>query len=282
MLDFLDRKIIYELSINSRVAVSVLAKKLRTSPETVNFRIKRLLKEKYIKGFYTLLNLTKAGYFYYNVFLKLHHIPSDTERELIEWIRHQKHLAKLRIYEGKYTVGFIAIVKSPKVLARCLVELKHLFGKWIIETEIHLIIKTHVFNHRNLFQGKVESITFQQDLPEHDLLDKTDKRIVQLLATNARIKNLELGSIVNVHPKVIAYRIKRMEAGQIIVGYACSPNFEKFPFEFIQLNIRVKTAQSIPSIIEFFNVTNKCFFAFELLGSYDVLLELHVENDIVL
>ena len=38
----------------------------------------------------------------------------------------------------------------------------------------------------------------------------------------------------------------------------------------------------IPSIIEFFDKTNKCLFSLELLGKYDLTIEIHAENDRVL
>ena len=281
-LDLLDKKILYELSINARTPVSEVAKKLRASAETVNFRIHRLLREKYLKGFYTLFNMSQTGYYYYNIFLKLNRTTIQEEKEIIEWMRKQKHFAKLRICEGVYDMCFMAIVKAPRALARVLGELTAQFGKKIGEKEIHLILRTHAFNQRMLFAGKMEGISFEQDAPKHQELDKTDKKIIQLLATDARARNLDIGLKAQAHAKVIAYRIKRLENEKIIVGYVSSPNFEKFPFEFVQVNVQLKTAKSIPSIIEFFNQTNKCFFAFELLGKYDLIIELHVENDIVL
>lgn len=281
-LDLLDKKILYELSIDAKASISNVAKRLRTSAETVNFRIKRLLGEKYLKGFYTLFNMSLTGYYYYHIFIKLNRTTSQEEKSIVERIRQQKYFVKLRICEGAYNICFMAIVKSPRTLARILQDLTEQFGEKIGEKEIHLIVRTHVFNQRMLFTGKTECLSFEQDSPKDRLLDKTDKSIIRLLATNARAKNLDIGAAIQVHPKVVAYRIKRLEQEKIIIGYVSSPNFEKFPFEFVQVNIRVKSVKFIPSIIEFFNQTNKCLFAFELLGNYDLLIELHIENDLVL
>ena len=69
-LDMLDKKIMYELDFNARASITGIAKKARASKETVNFRIKRLLKEDYIKGFYTVFNTAKLGYYYCKTFLE--------------------------------------------------------------------------------------------------------------------------------------------------------------------------------------------------------------------
>ena len=50
-LDLLDRKIIFELDLDARQAASTIAKKLKVAKETINFRIKRLLKNEIIKDF---------------------------------------------------------------------------------------------------------------------------------------------------------------------------------------------------------------------------------------
>ena len=67
-LNLLDKKILYELDLNSRIPISTLAKNVRTSKETVNFRIKRLIKNGYIKGFVTTLYTSNLNRFYYKLF----------------------------------------------------------------------------------------------------------------------------------------------------------------------------------------------------------------------
>ena len=69
-LDLLDQKIMYELDLNARISASQLAKKLKKSKETVNFRINRLIKNEYIKGFYTVFNTSKLGWYYTKFYIK--------------------------------------------------------------------------------------------------------------------------------------------------------------------------------------------------------------------
>ena len=67
-LDNLDKRIIYELDLNARATVSEIAKKVRKSKETVNFRLNRLLDHQVIKGFVTIINTQKMGWFYQKVY----------------------------------------------------------------------------------------------------------------------------------------------------------------------------------------------------------------------
>jgi DNA-binding Lrp family transcriptional regulator len=55
-LDLLDRKILYELDFNSRIPLSILARKLNISKQVAKYRIDSLVKRDIIKGFYTDIN----------------------------------------------------------------------------------------------------------------------------------------------------------------------------------------------------------------------------------
>ena len=58
-LDKKDRKILYQLDLNSRATLSDLTKKVGLSKQVVDYRIKNLLKNKVIKQFYIIVNFTK-------------------------------------------------------------------------------------------------------------------------------------------------------------------------------------------------------------------------------
>ena len=105
---------------------------------------------------------------------------------------------------------------------------------------------------------------------------------MQILSTEARMSLIDLGKRIKVDPKVIKYRIKKLEKEGILIAYTSAPNFDKLKLQFIQLNFSLKNLKTIPSIIEFFDRTNKCLFALELLGKYDLTIEIHVENDRIL
>ena len=60
-LDLLDRKILYQLDLNARQSNAQIARKVKTSKEVVNYRLKRLEKENYILGYHTRINFWKLA-----------------------------------------------------------------------------------------------------------------------------------------------------------------------------------------------------------------------------
>src|SRR3989344_5252975 len=84
-LDLLDKKILYELDLNARISAIRLAKKLKKSKETVNFRLNKLIKNNIIKGFYTVFNTSKLGWYYIKFYIKFKNITPQKEKELFEY-----------------------------------------------------------------------------------------------------------------------------------------------------------------------------------------------------
>ena len=281
-LDLLDKKIMYELDLNARASVTKIAKKVRASKETVKFRIKRLLKEGYIKGFYTVFNTAKLGYFYYKTFLKFHRTTPEIEKGIVEYIKSQRNCAYLGSCEGPYDLTFLLMIKNARQFKEFMMTFKEKYGDYILEKEIHTVLTTHRMNEKFLFAGKTSKHSFYQDEISRNPIDYTDIKIMQILSKDARISLIDLGKRIKVDQKVAKYRIKKLEKEGIIIAYTSAPNFDKLKLQFIQINFDLKNIKIIPSIIEFFDKTNKCLYALELLGKYDLTIEIHVENDRVL
>jgi DNA-binding Lrp family transcriptional regulator len=67
-LDYLDKKILYELDIDSRASASRIARKVKLPKETINYRIKRLINDCWVDSLYTIFNASKFGYSYHKIF----------------------------------------------------------------------------------------------------------------------------------------------------------------------------------------------------------------------
>ncbi len=278
-LDLLDRKIMYELDLNARISASQLAKKLRKSKETVNFRIKRLIEESYIKGFYTIFNTSKLGYYYYKVYIKLKNITPEKEKELFEYIQMQSHIAYLGSVEGHFDCIFLVMVKNSKDMTGFMIYFTKKFGEFIQEKEIHTVLAGHRLNQKFLFNGQSSKDSGFKEEIENYLLDNIDKKILEVISSSARTQIIEIAKQLKIDHKIIKYRLAKLEKNNIIVSYVTAPNFDKLGLQFIQINISLKDISIKNQIIQYFDSTSKCLFVLELLGRYDLSVEVHIENN---
>ena len=89
----------------------------------------------------------------------------------------------------------------------------------------------------NLSKGK--EITFKET-DEIIEIDRLDKEILQILSENARTPLIDIAEKLKVSPKVIAYRIKKLEKQGVIEGYRVNIDHKKLGFIWHKLWINSK------------------------------------------
>jgi len=128
-------------------------------------------------------------------------------------------------------------------------------------------------------QGELEWIVKQ--------MDKTNRKIVQLLWENARISYAEIGKRVHLSAPAVAERVKKMEATGVITGYRVQvdPAAMGYPitaFVLVKVFLGQEAAfatfvQQQPEVMDCYNVTGEKAFllktAVSTITQLDNLLE---------
>lgn len=278
-LDLYDKKILYELDLDARKSASAIAKKIRLPKETVNYRIKRLMRDKYVKYFYTLINASKLGYRYYKVYLKFHNLTTKTENQILNYLKSEKSCANLRSTEGSYDIVFLTMQKDPASLKTFMQNFMGYYGNYLLRKSIHVVISTYKLNQKFLYAGDSVSRKFYHGRISEEKLDKTDKKIISIISAEARSKLIDIAREAGEDSKVIRYHMKKLEKEGIINGYSAALDFNRYKRQFLQVDISLKDPGSLPSMIEYFDSTNTCLAAQELLGRFDLSVELYIEDD---
>src|SRR3989344_1384284 len=86
-LDKKDRAILYQLDLNSRQSFNQIAKKVGLSREVVQYRIKQLEKKGIIRGYQTLIDVSRLGYINCRFFIKLQKDTPEEEKRVIEYYK---------------------------------------------------------------------------------------------------------------------------------------------------------------------------------------------------
>ncbi|MBN1156524.1 Lrp/AsnC family transcriptional regulator, partial [Candidatus Woesearchaeota archaeon] len=266
------------LDLNSRISATGLAKKLRKAKETINFRINRLIRNGYIKNFYTVFNTSKLGWYYHKVYIKFRNLTPEKEKELFNYISGQEHIAYLASVEGYYDAIILLMVRSHRDMQGFMDGFMSIYGEYIQEKEMCIFLSTHRMNQRFLYSGEEKQDWFYQFEISDYKLDNADRSILKIISANARMPIVNIADKAGIDHKIVKYRLRKLEKDSVILAYVTSPDSEKMGFQFVQVNISLKYPSQRRSVIQFFNKTEKCLFAIELLGKYDLTIELHIEN----
>jgi DNA-binding Lrp family transcriptional regulator len=278
-LDILDKKILYELDLDSRIPIIQLARKVNASKETVNFRIKRLVKNDYIKGFITTVYTSHLNRFYFKIFYKFRKTTPDVDRQIIEFIQNYRKTAWFGTFEGPYDLAFLIIAKSIYDLDALLTEFRNLFGQYILEQEIHIMTEVHRFNLKFFYQGKKDLHTkYPKELKESQI-DHVDHEIIKNMANNSRVSVLELAKALKVDPGTIIYRIKKLKEQKILGTNVLAVNFERFDQLHFQIDFKLINHEAVNKLVNYFAANKNATFATVTRGKYDLAIELVVKDN---
>ncbi len=277
-LDLLDRKIMYELDLNARQTASQLARKVRRSKETVNFRMKRLLADGWLKGFYGVFNTSKLGEYYYKIYLKFKNTTPKIEEEIVEYIGEEEQIVYLASIEGYYDCICLVMCRNADDMLKFFRPFMKRYGGYVQEKEIVTFLTTHRLNAKFLYAGTTRKDWHYPVAVENFSIDDTDRKILKALSGDARLPLTEIAKRCGVDAKVVKYRMKKLEDDGIILAYVTAPDFDRIGRQFVQLNLSLNDPTAIGQMIEYFDSTNTCLFALEMLGKYDLAVELHVQD----
>ena len=277
-LDLIDRKILYQLDLNSRITFKELAKKLKIAKETANFRVKRLEKNGYIKNFISTMNTSSLNRFYYKLYYKFHQTNPEIDQQIVSFIQNHKSIAYFASTEGRYDLTFLILAKDMQDLYEFLIPFREKFGDFILEQEILTMPSVHRFNFRFFYEsGKLLHTKYPVELKEPKI-DQTDYEIVKALARDSRVSLIELARMTKTETNVVKYRIKKLKKAKIIGTHVLDINFDKFGLQHFQICFSLKNHSPINNMIEYVAQNPKSTFATVTLGKYDLALEFAVED----
>jgi DNA-binding Lrp family transcriptional regulator len=236
-MDKLDSKILLELTKNSRIAFTVLAKKLRTSREVLNYRIDRLKEKKIILNFVTEIDVERLGYVAAAVFIN---IRIEKEKEFKDFLERCGFVSWVAELSGVWNFGLSIYGGNNNELDEKFNLIYNKFKESINDHRFTLH-KNSSFFYEKYFDGKYE---FKLNKENYNVDDK-DKIILKKLSKNSRISVVDLATNLKLSAPAVIKRIKNLEKSGYILKYSIFVDLSKLNFYqysvFIRNNIENKT-----------------------------------------
>lgn len=204
-LDQIDKKILIELESDARKSNRQIAKQLKLNPDLVRYRISKLEPAIWLL---TFVNIAKIGYTDYGVFF------TTNSKEVVDRIKKHQNVSYLAKLGGKYDYVM-------GILARDILEFQQIVGEFDVVKDISVRVQLFHFSKSYLLNRK-KAIVKMPDFGGRitvTQIDDLDKKILQHLATNARMNVVELARIIKSPASTIMFHIKKLRKNQIIVGF---------------------------------------------------------------
>jgi len=277
MIDTKDRKILFELSKNCRIATTQLAKKVGLSQQTVDYRIKRLLKQKIIKSFITEIDIQKLAYERHIMYIQLKRIDEKKEEEILEYLVNHQFLTWVVTSTGKWSIILDIIAKDIQHVNSIVEGIKEKYGKYLGEYIIAPQIKYEFYNSKyyGFKEEKNNSTAIEKYTP-----DEIDLKLLKILSNNARMELMQLSQKIHVASNTVKNRIKKLIESKIIKSFFVEPDktalgYEQYNIQFMFENIDKEKEKQLMSYIK--NHPNINFY-YKPIGYWDLEIGVFVKN----
>lgn len=278
-IDVLDRKILFALGQNCRLPYTQVAKLAGLSRDAVRYRIQRLTSAGMIKGYRTIVDITKLGFLNVHIFLQLNQPHPDAEKLLVEKFKHYTFARAIIKFSGKYDFELA-------IIARDLAELDTIVSQVITDCGDYLQDYTTLFITGS-FAGKTFPDNFLKPATEQKqqstvpvVPDAIDHQLLKVIADNADLPLHHIARELGVSADTVKYRMKHLKEAGIIRGFVPVINYDVIGYHVyaILLAINGLTKKQEATLREFLATNKDVLWGVKAIGKYNVVLYICTNN----
>ncbi len=280
-LDLKDKRILYDLDLNSRATLNQLSKKVGTSKQVVDYRLKNLINNKIIKQFYSVINFSKIGYTQYKLYLKFQNVNLEKEKEIIDYWTDNKCSVWVASCRGRWDLAVSVLAKNINDFGELLNGFINHYGRLILEKDVLITQISPVFTKSYLIEGKEKKKFTYGGIIEQYELDEIDEKILKILSTNARMSILEMIKKTGLTRDIISYRMRKLSKDDIIHQYRISINLDTIGHKLYKILLRLHTLtpEKEKQFITYVASHPHGVQYLKLIGSWDCELEFEVKDE---
>lgn len=279
-LDNFDLKLLQEIENDARQPLSQIAKKLRSSQQVISYRINSLEKRKIIGGYYTFINLVKLGYTNYRTMIRLNNIDRGKHQKIIDYLMKNGNVLWLVDCSGRADMIINFMAKNIIEYSQILKNFRKKFPEQIQNYDVLTTVDVIYFG-RDYFTGK-------REIREHPFfgksenieLDETAKKILSMIAENARISSVEIAGKLNISPNTVILRLKELKKLGIIQGFKPLIHLENTSYSGYKALIKFQNITEIreKELVNYLKTNVNVVGAIKLVGSWDFEVEFEVKT----
>ena len=282
-LDLKDRKILYELDIDSRQSFSQLGKKVGLHKDVVSYRVKKLLEKGIIKNFYTEINYYKLGYSPIRFYLTYQNITPAIKQEIINYLVKSPYTEVIHLLEGQYDLCVISTVKNVAkfcdIWNNIINKYRDFFSNQIFCVQSYYIEYKKIFLLDEKTDKKEDKILFEEGSNDQKIeIDSLDKKILELLVLNSRIPTLKIAEKLKSTATTINSRIKRLVKTGVIINYTINTDYPKIGYQFYKADIILKNFEIKQKIIDYIEKNPNLWGRVTSLGYVDLEITFSLNN----
>ncbi|MBT7903191.1 Lrp/AsnC family transcriptional regulator [Candidatus Woesearchaeota archaeon] len=284
LIDAINNKILAELDQNSRAQYSTIAKKLKLSKQSIKKRIDKLIDEKIITQFTTIINSAIYPLNPAQIFISLHNTSKDDKEKIVLELFNNFKIPQLTVCDGTYDLFFGLRAENIREFDCELRKICTKYSSHIKDRKIIQLVETKLLP-RTFLTGKKREI-IPSDKGFHSKINKTqlsplkemDYAILNKLAENPKISYVSLANELNITTQTAMNKVKNLEKSNIIIGYSYLLDAHKFVHYQLLLAFTTITKELDQKLNNYFLINPNVIFVSKTLGEFDYTIAFETNN----
>lgn len=282
-LDKKDYKILWNMDYGARVPAGELAKKLKTSKQALNYRLKKLFENNIIQKAVSVIDIHRLGYLTYRSYVRLKNVDDKSENKFIKYFRNHSNVLWMASFSGAWDVEIVFVARNFIHFYNLWKEAKEEMGEYMLKYDLSMSVVNYHFPRDYLIDKKRKNfdMKYYGFEPKNENLDKLDQSILAQLSDNCRQSNLEIGEKVGTSYHTVRKRIERMESRGIIQSHRLELNLDKLGLQYYKLllSLRNPKKEDEKRMWEFCSKYNFVAYIVEVLGEWQLEVELETKSE---
>jgi len=278
-IDLKDRKILYELDIDSRQSFRSIGRKIGLSKDVVAGRVKNLQEKGIIKRFFSYYDILQLGLNFLRFYFKFQYVTPEIKKEIIDHFMNDDYVNNLFSTEGSYDLGVLMMVKDISDIYPLWKKTLAKYGDYFSNQVFSVYMGESIYGHGFLLEdskkhgrtplkknwGKVE-------------IDDLDLKILKLLVSNSRIPTLEIAKKLKSNVTTIHSRIERLVKSKVILGFTVELDLDKLGYQVWKVDFYLSEYTKINQIVNYIEKNPLLYCVDYTIGYADLELEINVKN----
>jgi len=282
-LDIKDRKILYELDKNARQSNAEIGRKVRLSKEVVNYRIGRMVERGAILKFHTIVNYFKLGVVKYKLYLRLRNVDREKLEEIGEYFRKHEKTEWVVTCTGRWDMIVSYIVRNVNEFDDEVQNMMNRFSQHVQEKA--MTITLYLAHHVREYLGDVpaherRSVVYHTSADKLERVEELDLKILKIIANNARMPVREIAAQLKTTPRVVQYRLRKMEKDNIILAYKVHLDPKTMGNVFCKAIVYLasSTKERLNQFVSYCSSLPQAVWPQRVMGAWDFELDFELEN----
>ena len=278
-LDLKDRKLLYELDIDSRQSFRSIGKKVGLSKDIVTGRVKKLQENGIIKRFYACYDILQLDLNLLRFYFKFQYVTPDIKEEIIDHFMKNDYVKFLFSIEGSYNLGVIITVERISDFYPFWKKTLEKYGDYFTE-QVFSAYMGELFYGQSFLLEEIDK-PYRPPLRRKMgkvKIDNLDLEILKLLVSDARMPTVEIAKKLKSNVSTIHSRIKRLVDEKVILYFTVELDLNKIGYQKWKVDFHLSEYTKISQIIKYIEKNPFLTCVDYTIGYADLEIEIIVKN----